>query len=184
MANGVDQRRFSREYKLGVIERMAAGEAVSALSRELGIARKCLYQWRDRYRIGGAIALRSRGRMTKAEAAAVRDDSAVLPQAGSAPPRAPPDELKRARARIAELERKVGQQELDLDFFKESCGTSRKRSSRAARLAGQRLRGHRSDDGVPAARRRGGIDDRTLVPARRNEPGRLLPAVAGIGTAP
>ena len=58
MANGVDQRLFSREYKLAVIERMASGEPVSALSRELGIARKCLYQWRDRYRIGGAIARR------------------------------------------------------------------------------------------------------------------------------
>jgi transposase len=117
MSDGKDQRRFSREYKLAVIERMAAGEAVSALSRELGIARKCLYQWRDRYRIGGAIALRSRGRMTKAEAAAVRGEDSVLPQAASSPPRAPPDELKRARARIAELERKIGQQELDLDFF-------------------------------------------------------------------
>lgn len=114
---GIDQRRFSREYKLAVIERMAAGENVSALSRELGIARKCLYQWRDRYRLGGAIALRSRGRMTKAEAAAVRGEEAIVPQAATSPPRAPPDELKRARARIAELERKVGQQELDLDFF-------------------------------------------------------------------
>ena len=61
------ERRFSREHKLAVLERMAAGENVSALSRELGIARKCLYQWRDRYRIGGAVALRSRGRPTKAE---------------------------------------------------------------------------------------------------------------------
>jgi transposase len=112
-----DQRRFSREYKLSVIERMAAGENVSALSRELGVARKCLYQWRDRYRLGGAVALRSRGRMTKAEAAAMRGAGAVVPQAAISPPRAPPDELRRAQARIADLERKVGQQELDLDFF-------------------------------------------------------------------
>jgi transposase-like protein len=62
-----DQRRFSRDFKLGVLSRMAAGENVSALSRELGIARKCLYQWRDRFRLGGAVALRSRGRPTKAE---------------------------------------------------------------------------------------------------------------------
>jgi len=117
MTEEAPERRFGREYKLAVIERMASGEPVSALSRELGIARKCLYQWRDRYRIGGAVALRSRGRMTKAEAAAVGGEEAVVPQAGSAPPRAPPDELKRARARIAELERKIGQQELDLDFF-------------------------------------------------------------------
>ena len=29
MANGVDQRRFGREYRLAVIERVASGEAVS-----------------------------------------------------------------------------------------------------------------------------------------------------------
>ena len=29
MANGVDQLRFSREYKLAVIERIASGEVVS-----------------------------------------------------------------------------------------------------------------------------------------------------------
>ena len=34
------------------------------------------------------------------------------------PPPEPPDELARARDRIAELERKIGQQQVDLDFFK------------------------------------------------------------------
>ena len=33
------------------------------------------------------------------------------------PPPDPPDELELARIRIAELERKVGQQQVDLDFF-------------------------------------------------------------------
>lgn len=66
------RRRFSRDEKLAVLARMAGGESVSALSRELGIARKCLYQWRDRFRLGGATALRSRGRMTKAEVLAMR----------------------------------------------------------------------------------------------------------------
>lgn len=124
MSDGKDQRRFSREYKLAVLARMAAGENVSALSRELGVARKCLYQWRDRFRIGGAIALRSRGRMTKAEAASIRSGQgvAVAGSSGptSAPSRAPPDDLIQARERIAELERKVGQQELDLDFFQQA----------------------------------------------------------------
>ena len=45
------RRRFSREEKLAVLARMAGGASVSALSRELGIARKCLYQWRDRFRL-------------------------------------------------------------------------------------------------------------------------------------
>jgi hypothetical protein len=34
------------------------------------------------------------------------------------PPAEPPDELTRAGARIAELERKIGRQQVDLDFFK------------------------------------------------------------------
>lgn len=120
MSDGKDQRRFSREYKLAVLARMAAGENVSALSRELGVARKCLYQWRERFRIGGAIALRSRGRMTKVEAASIRSGQGVVLPQGSSPSRAPPDELIQARERIAELERKVGRQELDLDFFQQA----------------------------------------------------------------
>lgn len=115
-----ERRRFSREFKLSVIERMAAGENVSALSRELGIARKCLYQWRERYRLGGAVALRSRGRLTKAEALAMGTSAAARPGGSGKPPREPPDELAQARRQIAELERKVAQQALDLDFFQQA----------------------------------------------------------------
>ena len=64
-------RLFSRAYKLAALRRMLAGENVSALARELGIRRKYLYQWRDRFRAGGPEALRSRGRPTKAEALAI-----------------------------------------------------------------------------------------------------------------
>ena len=111
-------RRFSRTYKLAALSRMAAGENVSALSRELGVPRKYLYQWRERFHLGGAAALRSRGRPTKADLAAMRENEA-LPEAVPAamPPPAPPDELARARARIEQLERKIGRQELELDFF-------------------------------------------------------------------
>lgn len=133
-----DQRRFSREYKLEALRRMEAGENVSALSRELGVARKCLYQWRDRYRIGGAIALRSRGRMTKAEVLAMRSAAGQGPvearsasggRVEAARPASPPETLLTAERRIAELERKVGQQELDLDFFRQAL-----RQVREARL--------------------------------------------------
>lgn len=124
MSGQEDQRRFSREFKLAVLSRMAAGENVSALSRELGVARKCLYQWRDRLRLGGAVALRSRGRMTKAERLQMQSEavggvavSAPPPRRKPPPPDVPPDELGRARERIAELERKIGRQQLELDFF-------------------------------------------------------------------
>ena len=124
MSRQEDQRQFSREFKLAAVSRMAAGENVSALSRELGVARKGLYQWRDRVRLGGAVALRSRGRMTKAERAQMQVE-AVGVEAVSAPrperkrhrPPAPPDELARTQERIAKLERKIGRQQLELDFF-------------------------------------------------------------------
>src|SRR5271168_4792401 len=100
-------RTFSREFKLAALARMAAGENVSALARELGVLRKCLYQWRERYRIGGAVAVRSRGRPTKAESVALRA-LGVVPAAVPAGLAAPPPlaALARAALRIAELEQK------------------------------------------------------------------------------
>lgn len=100
-------RVFTRAFKLSVLNRMAAGENVSALARELKLRRKLLYQWRDQLRRGGPTALRTRGRPRKAVEAA-----------GTPRATAPPDDLAMARARISELERKIGQQQLELDFFK------------------------------------------------------------------
>ena len=60
-------RVFSREFKLGIIRRILAGENVSALGRELKLSRKDLYAWRDRFLAGGPQALRGRGRPGKAE---------------------------------------------------------------------------------------------------------------------
>src|SRR3954447_4779321 len=116
------KRLFSREFKLAALARMAAGESVSALARELGVRRKYLYQWRERFRAGGAIALRSRGRPTKAEVLAMSAGAEVLAMSAGAealpaasprtPPATPPDELGKAQRRITELERKVGQQQV------------------------------------------------------------------------
>ena len=61
-------RVFSREFKVGVVRRMLAGESVSALARELKFSRKDLYIWRDRLLAGGPEALRGRGRPRKAAA--------------------------------------------------------------------------------------------------------------------
>jgi transposase-like protein len=106
-------RVFSREFKIGIVCRMLAGEHVSALARELKMTRKDLYVWRDRFQAGGPEALRGRGRPPKAEAAGL----AASGPSTKAPAETPAAELEVARNRIAELERKVGQQQLDLDFF-------------------------------------------------------------------
>jgi transposase len=105
-------RVFSREFKIGIICRMQAGESVSALARELKMTRKDLYAWRDSFQAGGPEALRGRGRPPKSEAAGLAASGA-----NAQPAETPAAELEAARKRIAELERKIGQQQLDLDFF-------------------------------------------------------------------
>jgi transposase len=114
-------RISSRELKLSVIRRLA-GENVSALARELQVGRKDLQVWRDRYRAGGAAALRSRGRPPKLVGTAL---AAV--ESWSVP-----DALATAQRRIAELERKIGQQQLELVFFSEPCGKSASRAESGA----------------------------------------------------
>ena len=100
-------RVFSRAFKLAAVRRMMAGEDVSALSRELRVLRKDLYYWRTRFRAGGPEALRGKGRPKKTEVE-------------RPPPNEPLGEVEKARERIAELERKIGQQQVDLDFFKQA----------------------------------------------------------------
>jgi transposase len=108
--SGEERRSFSREFKRAAVERLEAGESGSALALELGVKRTILYRWRDAWRTGGDAALRSgRGRPTRLEAQEMASARGVAAKAG---------DLKEARRQIAELERKVGQQQLDLDFFK------------------------------------------------------------------
>jgi transposase len=114
--------RFSRELKLEALRRMEAGENVSVLARELGVSRKSIYQWRNRYRLGGSNALRSPGRMTRAEASAHDEKPAAEKPAAEKPTakearQTSLEELARAQRRIAALERKIGQQQVELDFF-------------------------------------------------------------------
>jgi transposase len=105
-------RVFSRAFKLGIVNRMLAGEKVSALARELKLSSsKELYIWRKRFVTGGPEALRGPGRPCKAEAASL---------AAKARPDRPAVELEAAQRRIAELERKVGQQQVELDFFQQA----------------------------------------------------------------
>jgi transposase len=112
MSKSKSPRVFSREFKLGIIRRILAGENVSALGRELKLSRKDLYAWRDRFLAGGPQALRGRGRPPRAAS------GAVAPATMKAPPDGPGEHLAAARRRVAELERKIGQQQVELDFFR------------------------------------------------------------------
>src|SRR5580692_12648476 len=106
------RRRFSREFKLRVIERLEAGESGTALGLEFSIKRTIIYRWRDQWRQGGTEALRGKpGPRTKAEALELERARGVAARA---------NDLTEARRQIAELQRKVGQQQVDLDFFKQA----------------------------------------------------------------
>jgi transposase-like protein len=132
MSQGKKARVFSREFKLKAVEGMLAGESSSVLARELKVLRKLLYKWKDAYISGGPAALRTRGRPHK--------DQAPGPPPEARTARA---ELLQARQRIAELERKVGKQQLEIDFFAEAlrrvdaalegqCGQGAQRSIRSS----------------------------------------------------
>ena len=101
------RRVISQKFKVSAVLRLRAGENVSALARDLKILRKDLYVWRDRFKSGGPGSLRGPGRPCKVAAGPVATAAAQAP-------------IEAAQRRIAELERKVGQQQVDLDFFRQA----------------------------------------------------------------
>lgn len=125
MSQEVPERiEYAKELKLSAVRRVLAGESVKAVAEEIGIRRKRLYVWKDRYaELGEAGLVRRRGGRPRKDASAEAGVEAVAGRG----------ELLAARKRIAELERKVGQQELELDFFGEALrriGVGAKRSAR------------------------------------------------------
>jgi transposase len=90
------------EFKRAAVALMAPGVKVSALARELGVCRQRLYEWREAMRLGDD-QLRRPGR----------------PKRSVEPPSQASD-LAGAQNRVAELERRLGQQQLELDFFKQA----------------------------------------------------------------
>jgi transposase len=46
-------KTYSKEFKLEAVRRMKTSETITALAKELGVARGFLYKWRDQLRTGG-----------------------------------------------------------------------------------------------------------------------------------
>jgi transposase-like protein len=132
-----DARRLPTEVKVRIVQRVEAGEQLSAVAAEMGVLRKSIYEWRAAYRSLGACGLNlktgpKRGGMRKATSARGGASSDAPSAADVAPSSATPraeasftegkstDELGRAQARIAELERVIGRQQADLHFFREA----------------------------------------------------------------
>jgi transposase len=99
--------RWPREFKLRAVARMDETGNITALAKELGVERKLLYIWRGKLQSGGAGALHPIGRPL---------DAARFLEELSAP--SPPASADTGQRRIEELERKIGQQQLELDFFR------------------------------------------------------------------
>jgi len=98
----------SAEVKRRAIERVAKGETVTSVARSLGFNRQRLYEWQEQVRRGGLEALRGPGRPRKSGLDGPPLSSAILNEGAA------------ARRRIAELERKIGEQQADLDFFRQA----------------------------------------------------------------
>jgi transposase len=84
----LSQRKFSREFKLAAVRRIQGGQAVAELARALEVNPGELYRWCREREKFGARAFVGTGRKL-----------------------AEPN-------RVAELERKIGQQTLEIDFLK------------------------------------------------------------------
>jgi transposase len=109
MTDKVKFKAFPTAFKLAAIKRLEAGEAVLPLARKLGVSRKVLHDWRKAWKLHGPAGL-NRKRGPKPGSRKLRPLAEPSAKGSSG-------ELAQARAKIAELERKVGQQALDIDFF-------------------------------------------------------------------
>ena len=91
-------------FRVRAMELMAQGANVAKLSRELGVSRWALYRWKKIYQEQGVagLSLEARGRplLGRAKGVYARLDATV-----------------QAQAEKAELERKVGQQQVQIDFL-------------------------------------------------------------------
>ena len=109
MAAKAKNRQFPTAFKLKAIKRAEGGEGVLPVARKLGISRKLLHDWIKAWKAHGPEGLnRKRGPKPgprKLKPLDVAEKRSALAQAS---------------ARIAELERLVGRQQLDIDFFRKA----------------------------------------------------------------
>ena len=110
-------RKYSPAFRARALELLKSCSNVSELARELGIRRKWLYKWRNQAR---AKAARTDGdTKSPAPVEAVRE-----PENGA------------LRERLADLERLVGRQTAEIDFFRRALRRVEDRRQRKGEAGG------------------------------------------------
>jgi transposase len=85
---GLSRRIFTKEFKLAAVQRLEQGVSIGEVARALEVNANVLHRWRRESRQGPGNVFPGNGKQRWSE------------------------------GRIAELERKIGQQALELDFLK------------------------------------------------------------------
>lgn len=109
--NGVAVNTYSKEFKLEAVRRMKTCKTISGLAKELGVGRRFLYKWREQLRTEGEEALARRPGQPRSKEQLV----ASAKRARAAAKKKVRSPLQK---RIAELERRLGAKQLEVDFFR------------------------------------------------------------------
>jgi transposase len=85
---GLSRRMFTKEFKLAAVQRLEQGVSLGEVARALEVNPNVLHRWRREFRQGPGNVFPGNGKQRWSE------------------------------GRIADLERKIGQQALEIDFLK------------------------------------------------------------------
>jgi transposase len=86
---GLSRRQFTKEFKLAAVRRLEQGISITEVARGVEVNPNVLHRWRREFREGPGSAFSGNGKQRWSE------------------------------GRVPELERKIGQQVLEIDFLKE-----------------------------------------------------------------
>lgn len=107
----VAMKTYSKEFKLEAVGRMKTCKSIAGLAAELGVARRFLYKWREQLRTEGEEALARRPGQPRSReqlAASAKRARAATKKKAQGP----------LQKRVAELERRLGAKQLEVDFFR------------------------------------------------------------------
>jgi len=137
----VPRQQYSRELKIAAMHEIESGKGIAEVARMFQVSPKRLETWKGEWRAKGELA---------------------FPGNASRPP------SKLDADRIAQLERKIGQQAMEIEFLKKPCGVSGSIPCQSSAMATPSLSAN------PASGRRGGSSEWTL-PGGGSKPVRVLP---------